>query len=186
MNTVFLSGSRKISRLNNEVRNRLHNIIENNYFVLVGDANGADKALQKYLADMNYPYVTVYCSGKICRNNIGKWKSNNITVSSNLKGREFYTQKDIKMAEEADYGFILWDGQSIGSVNNVFELLKRNKKALVYVSPEKKFYSITNVREVKELLEKCNEHTLDMFNKKIKLHKLLSEIGEAKQETLSF
>ena len=33
------------------------------------------------------------------------------------------TQKDKAMAAEADYGFVLWDGKSSGSISNVFELL---------------------------------------------------------------
>jgi hypothetical protein len=61
--TVFLSGSRKISRLNDEIRLRLKTIISKEFEVVVGDANGADKALQSYLADINYEHVTVFCAG---------------------------------------------------------------------------------------------------------------------------
>jgi hypothetical protein len=35
------------------------------------------------------------------------------------------------MAIEADYGFVLWDGKSPGSLNNIIELLNKNKKAPV-------------------------------------------------------
>jgi len=64
MTTVFLSGSRKISRLDEDVRKRLSTIVEKKFRVIVGDANGADKAFQTYLAGMDYANVTVFCSGE--------------------------------------------------------------------------------------------------------------------------
>src|SRR5216684_5955199 len=169
MKTVFLSGSRRISRLNEDIRNRLRHIIEQNFHVVVGDANGADKALQRYFAEIRYPNVIVYCSGQTCRNNIGSWESQKISADSQLKGREFYMQKDRKMADDADYGFMVWDGKSAGTLSNVIELLKRNKKALVYLSPEKNFYTISNVRDARELLGRCDREVTSIISKKIGL-----------------
>jgi len=63
MKTVFLSGSRAISRLNQDIRDRLDRIISQAFEIVVGDANGADKALQGFLYDHHYGKVTVYCSG---------------------------------------------------------------------------------------------------------------------------
>lgn len=186
MTTVFLSGSRRISRLNEEIRRRLHDIIQQNFRIVVGDANGADKALQKYFADVSYPNVTVYCSGETCRNNLGSWESKKVLVDSHLKGREFYTQKDKKMADDADYGVMLWDGKSAGTLSNVVELLKRNKKALVYLSPEKTFYLVSSVKDVRELLRKCDRETASVINNKIKLNGSLEELERARQVSLSF
>ena len=62
MTTVFLSGSRKLSRLNREIRDRLQNIVEKQFSVIIGDANGADKALQKYFTEIHYQNVIVFCS----------------------------------------------------------------------------------------------------------------------------
>ena len=61
--TVFLSGSRNISRLNDAIRMRLQTITDKGFHVVVGDANGADKAIQSYLATMQYANVTVFCVG---------------------------------------------------------------------------------------------------------------------------
>jgi hypothetical protein len=61
MSTVFVAGSREISRLCTEVKSRLDTMIENRFQILVGDANGADKAIQRYLADKSYPNVLVHC-----------------------------------------------------------------------------------------------------------------------------
>lgn len=47
--TVFIGGSRRISRLNDMIRERLDLIVNKKLQVLLGDANGADKAVQAYL-----------------------------------------------------------------------------------------------------------------------------------------
>jgi hypothetical protein len=39
--------------------------------------------------------------------------------------------KDLHMAREADYGFMIWDGQSSGTLSNILELLEMGNKVLV-------------------------------------------------------
>ena len=186
MTTVFVAGSRKLGRLNDEIRQRLEGIISKGFAIVVGDANGADKALQKYFEEKHYSNVVVYCAGGICRNNIGKWVVNRVAVDSSKKGRELYTQKDIQMAEDADYGLMLWDGKSAGTINNVLELLKRTKKALVYFSPAKKFYTVSKVSDAEELIGKCDEESAELIRKKVKLSSSLKEINEIAQGSLGF
>ena len=57
MNKVFFGGSRYIGRLNQAVKKRTDNIITNGYLILIGDANGADKAMQRYLSEKGYRNV---------------------------------------------------------------------------------------------------------------------------------
>jgi len=187
MTTVlFISGSIKINRLNKEIKNRLQNALDQNFDVVVGDANGADKALQKYLSEVNYDNVVVYCAGNVCRNNIGNWKVRRVPVDSRLKGREFYTQKDKEMAATADYGFVLWDGKSPGSFNNILELLKKNKKALVYFAPDQNFYPVSKLKDAESLLSKCDQSALDQIGKKIKLDTQMREMENSPQALLNF
>lgn len=184
MTTVFVSGSRKISRINDLIRERIKNIVEQGFQIVVGDANGADKALQKFLDDVRYSNVLVFCSGASCRNNVGNWEVRKIDVPPNVKGRDFYTQKDKAMAKEADYGFVLWDGKSAGSVSNVFELLRQGKKSVVYLSPEKRFINIGSLQDAKHLLSSCDTESYDLISKKIRLPTLLSELENANQGSL--
>ena len=51
MTKVFIAGSRQIARLPAEVRSRIDTMVDKGFQILVGDANGADKAVQRYLAD---------------------------------------------------------------------------------------------------------------------------------------
>jgi hypothetical protein len=152
MKTIFLSGSRKLSRLNEAARVRLQNMIDQEFHIIIGDANGADKALQQFFADQNYRNVTVYCSGDKCRNNVGQWETNNVAVDRSLKGRAFYTVKDREMAQTADIGMVLWDGKSEGSVNNMIEMTEQKKPVVVYVSPQKSFVNIKTTDDTKALI----------------------------------
>jgi len=61
MKKVFFGGSRKLSRLNRAIIERANNIVAQNFQILIGDANGADKAMQKYLAEKVYKNVIVFC-----------------------------------------------------------------------------------------------------------------------------
>lgn len=155
MTTVFISGSRHLTRLNQDIKTRLENVINQHFAVVVGDANGVDKAVQAYLREVGYEAVTVFCSGQTCRNNLGNWPVTKIQVDPKLKGRAFYTVKDKKMAEIADYGFVIWDGKSQGSYNNIVELLEQGKKALVYFAPNKRFSTIKSIADLESLINFC-------------------------------
>ena len=154
MTTAFLSGSRTISRLNHLIRNRLQDIIDHNLRTLIGDANGADKAMQSHLFEQKYTNVLIFCAGDRCRNNIGSWPIESIHAP-NCTGRALHTQRDAAMSARADFGVVLWDGSSKGSLNNIFELLKRNKRSEVYFAPRKTFIDIATPADAKTLLQSC-------------------------------
>ncbi|WP_306259178.1 MULTISPECIES: hypothetical protein [unclassified Pararhizobium] len=185
MTIVFLSGSRKINRINDTVRSRVQNMIDQNFQIVVGDANGADKALQVFLDQNHYRNVTVFCAGTTCRNNVGDWQTDQVLVDKKLSGRDFYTEKDKKMAAVADYGFVLWDGKSAGSINNVFELLKRGKKVVVYLSPKKEFLTITEPHDVDSLLQNCDSADYLSLNKKINMRRHMDDLHSTSQGSFS-
>jgi len=135
MTRVFIGGSRRIGRLTADVRRRLDAIIAQYLPVLVGDANGADKAVQQYLHSRAYERVEVFCSGGRCRNNLGAWPVRAVPVEGRRRGFGFYAAKDKVMAEEATVGLMIWDGASIGTLMNMLRLLRQQKKVAVYVSP---------------------------------------------------
>jgi adenine-specific DNA-methyltransferase len=152
MTKVFVGGSRHASRLNAQVRDRLDNIIKSGFPVVVGDANGADKAIQQYLHSKHYQNVEVFCSNGICRNNIGGWRSRNVPTESRERNAQFYSAKDRAMAQEATIGLMMWDGKSVGTLLNVFRLLSFQKKAIVYAVPEKRFLEFRSDAEWKEFV----------------------------------
>ncbi len=123
MNTIFVGGSRRVSRLSAQARERLKNVTNSGAHIIVGDANGADKAVQKFLHDASYGNVTVFCSGNVCRNNIGEWHTHHVNAPKDLKGFDFYAAKDREMAREADFGLMIWDGISLGTLLNILRLI---------------------------------------------------------------
>jgi hypothetical protein len=142
MNSVFVAGSRAVSRLSTQILERLDNIMARNLTVLIGDANGADKAVQRYLAKQEYRNVIVYCM-EACRNNIAGWPVREHTAKPGAKhDRFYYGIKDAAMATDATWGFMLWDGSSKGTLTNVIGLLSSDKKVLLYLSPRKQFFNL--------------------------------------------
>lgn len=152
MKTIFFSGSRSINSLPSLVKERIcHNILTTDFQLVVGDANGADKAFQQLFMENHYPNVEIYCSGDSFRNNLGNWQVN--FVPSNKTGRAFYTEKDKKMAQVADYGFVLWDGESIGSLNNIAELLEQQKSSLIFYKPTQSFITVKHIDDLLPLID---------------------------------
>jgi hypothetical protein len=147
MTSVFIGGSRRLSRVNAQVAHRLNNIMDKRLCVLVGDANGFDRAAQAYLAECGYREVVVYCTLGHCRNNVGDWPIHAVEYHGRDRGREFYTAKDDAMLRGADYGLFSWDGKSKGTLRNVRMLAERGRPSTVYLSPLRKFVTIRTARD---------------------------------------
>lgn len=182
MSKVFFGGSRKMGKLSQSAKERTDNIIAKGYLILLGDANGADKAMQKYLSEKNYRNVLVFCMGNVCRNNLGKWKTRNVHSSRSNKDFNYYSTKDVIMSDEADYGFMLWDGKSKGTLSNVLNLYERNKKVLVYFSPSKSFYTVKDKQDISKLLKHCDSDSLKKFDQVLEIGRRI----HTKQQQLNF
>lgn len=172
MTTVFIGGSRRITRLSRAIQGRLDNIIDKGFTVVVGDANGVDKSVQKYLVSKHHKNVIVFCMGGACRNNIGNWETRNISPPTAKRDFNYYATKDIQMANEASCGFMIWDAKSKGTLNNAINLLKRQKKVLVYVSHDKSFSTLHSMDDLLSLLTKCDKKTVERFKKQMTITRL--------------
>lgn len=101
--------------------------------ILVGDCIGVDLLVQKYLCSKNYKNVTVYHSGSKFRNCLdADWRIRSVKVPYGVTGRDFYAVKDRQMAIDANLGIAIWDGQSIGTGNNISNMRNMNKTVAVY------------------------------------------------------
>lgn len=149
---IFVAGPRAIKDLDKSIAIKLENICKKEYEVLVGDADGIDSSVQKFLNKQNYKNVTVYASKGIARNNYGNWRIKNVTVNENVTGFEFYAKKDFEMAKNSDIGFMIWNGTSRGTFNNMINLLKLGKNVILYYTPNQKFYQIKNINELEKFL----------------------------------
>jgi hypothetical protein len=175
--TIFVAGSRQISRLPAEVKARLDTMIEKGFQILVGDANGADKAVQRYFADKAYPNVLVHCMKDHCRNNIGNWPTRQVTAPRGAKGFDYYSLKDRAMAEAAEYGLMLWDGKSKGTVNNVVNLSRDHKPVVVYVVPSRQFRTIKTFNDLKALLAQGDSDSVERIVSELQLNAVQRAVG---------
>jgi hypothetical protein len=134
------------------VKARIDTMIDKGFEILVGDANGADKAVQSYLAEKAYPHVLVHCMERPCRNNVGHWPTREVPAPKGARGSDFYSTKDRVMADTAEYGLMVWDGKSKGTINNVVNLCRDGKPVVVYVAPKKQFLTVKAFDDLRGVL----------------------------------
>jgi hypothetical protein len=151
MEAVFLGGSRRIARLNDGIRSKLNGLIDRGLWFFVGDANGADRALQQHLADRGYEQVVVYAVTGALRNNVGHWKVRLVDPPRGARGFELYSAKDKQMANDASYGLMLWDGMSRGTLENVRNLLAQRKPVALHLGPARRFVSLKSNEDIHKL-----------------------------------
>src|SRR2546427_10286700 len=151
MKTVFLGGSRRIARLNQAIRSKLDDLVDRGLWMVVGDANGADSALQQHLADRGYERVVVYAVTGVLRNNVGHWTVRSVDAPRGARGFDLYSVKDAQMAKDASYGLMLWDGKSRGTLENVHNLLAQGKPVAVYLDPVRRFVSLRSPEDLHKL-----------------------------------
>ncbi len=151
MEAVFLGGSRRIARLNERIRSKLDGLLDRGLWMFIGDANGADRALQQHLADRAYKRVVVYAVTGMLRNNVGHWKVRTVDAPKGARGFDLYSVKDMQMANDASYGFMLWDGKSRGTLANIRTLLAHGKPVAVHFGPARRLVSLRSSGDLYKL-----------------------------------
>ena len=86
------------------------------------------------------------------------------------------------MADDCDYGFLIWDAKSTGTLSNAIELIKRRKKALVYVNKAKEFLTVKHVFDLEALLGFMSEGARIKAEQKIRLTERLNALKNAQSE----
>lgn len=126
---LFISGSKSISALPEEVKSLLDEHIALGTEFLVGDCYGVDAAVQMYLDSKGYSNVIVYCSGETPRNNFvtGAKVRSCAEAAKGLTGSAFQYVKDIQMAQDCDTALMIWDGKSKGTAENIRRVKEMGK-----------------------------------------------------------
>lgn len=176
MTTVFIAGSITIKRLDARVKERIDKVVESGFDVVVGDADGADAAIQRHLRDIGAKSATVYCSGCVPRNNVGDWAIQVVDTPHAPGSRAFFTAKDLQMARRADFGLMIWDTKSTGTLSNVIELLGRKKKSVVYMHRDKVFKNVGTVEDLESLTCSMAEPARRKADEKIRLSQRMDEM----------
>ena len=178
MTTIVRAGSIAISRLHDKVKQRIAKIAESDFDVVVGDADGADTSIQKSLVESGAKRVTVYCSGDQPRNNLAEWPVKSIYPNAAPGSRAFFTAKDLEMARASDFGLMVWDTKSTGTLSNVIELLDHDKKSVVFVNKTKEFVTVSDVPGLQHLLTMMSDHARAKAEDKIGLNARLQTLSQ--------
>ena len=56
------------------------------------------------------------------------------------------------MTDAVQYGLMLWDGKSEGTINNVVNLSRDGKPVVVYIAPKKQFVTVKVYDDLKGVL----------------------------------
>ena len=169
MKKVFISGSINLSILPNLVEESLNTIQNKNIKVLVGDAKGIDTLIQDYFSKNRYLNLDICSIYKIPRNK----RNNNfntilIEVDMDIPSeRKKQEKKDEYMSVNADYSFVIWDGKSKGSFNNIHRALENHKLLKVYYTKDHRFLEEKELDKeiIDKIYEKNNGLTLRELSK---------------------
>ncbi|EET1637141.1 hypothetical protein QDW60_12075 [Escherichia coli] len=175
--TVFVAGSITIKKLDPLIVERLKKIVDKNFNVIVGDASGVDSSVQLELKQLGYSATTVFTSDAKPRNNFGAWPVKLVKSNFRPGTRDFYTAKDIKMAETADCGLMVWDTKSPGTLSNVIELLSRKKNSAVFINKTREFVLIKEPKDIDKLISFMSASSLEKVEDKIKLSERLEMLN---------
>lgn len=177
MTTVFIAGSISISRLHEKVADRINKIVSSDFNVVVGDADGADTSIQECLQRYRAGKVTVYCTGDSPRNNVAEWPVHRVVSKAKAGTRAYFTAKDLEMARDSDYGLMVWDCKSTGTLSNVIELLRGKKKSVVFVNKNKDFVTISDKGGLERLVAFMSDHARAKAEEKIGLTAKIASIA---------
>lgn len=199
---IFISGSISETELPSEVLSSIDDSVRRNYQIIVGDAGGVDKTVQKILSDKKYPNVMVYHIGEKPRNLMNKdWTNRKVPVEAennvyNRNGRftrEAQMVKDKAMSQDADFGLVIWKDTSInrfgkksvskGSLNNIVRLLNHNKYVGLYYIPKPE-KGIMKFRDLETFRVEVIDNLVDEATKKYFYNELLPRVYE-ENETYS-
>lgn len=141
--TLFVSGSSKTQdkasgyyrrKLPKQVRSELDSSMKNRDKIIVGDAPGVDRQVQKYLKKKHYKDVEVYGPGKEVRYSANKkWKTNAIDDPEHEPmSKEWLAKKDKAMTDASTKGLaVILDEGAQATRNNVRRLVEQNKNVKV-------------------------------------------------------
>lgn len=143
--TLFVSGSSKTEfkdhkyyrkNLPKDVTDELDSAMRSKKKIILGDAPGIDRQVQKYLNKKKYNNVTVYSPGSKNRYLANPtWKVKFVDSKKYIEGsEEWLAEKDKAMLNVADEGLavVIENGGSSATRKNVDLLISQNKNVKVY------------------------------------------------------
>ncbi|PZR04360.1 MAG: hypothetical protein DI536_34425 [Archangium gephyra] len=168
MTIVFLGGSRHVKTVHEMVLARLERMVLQQLRIVVGDAPGADSALQATLAARRYQHVEVFFTGKSPRNNVGAWPTRVVRTTERPGTAAFHSAKDRALAQMSTVGLMVWDGKSAGTVANAGRLVSLGKVCVVFLQPEERFVEVRTPADLEDLVAQSPAETQLEFRRRMR------------------
>jgi hypothetical protein len=181
---IVLGGSRFIGIVPSNVVELLDNWNRKGFEFLVGDAPGADLAFQKVLKSIGCTKVTVFSSAGFIRNNYGNWPSEKINSGLKSKSNAVHAFKDRHMTLTADFGLMLWDGKSAGTLSNVIDLVSTGKECKVWMETDSELYNFDNQSSLDSWLDLYPEVKAEAHKRLKIFSRRQSKRSSSKQQSL--
>jgi hypothetical protein len=158
MALIFIGGSRDIAVLPDAAIERISSIVAREHGVLIGDAPGVDAEVQGLLAGYGYEHVGVFHAGSEPRHNLGDWTTYHVPPPPGARGFAVHAEKDREMARRADYGLMIWDGESPGTFLNVLRLSLIASPCVIYDTMRCKVVTTYDLADWRAMLEHTGSH----------------------------
>ncbi|MEG4170634.1 hypothetical protein [Microcoleus sp. S13_C3] len=125
---VFLTGTERLEKMNEEMWTRIHNIMKLTATILIGNYRGFDQLALAFLNVLEYPNVKVYEAGSGIGFgypiiDAGRYPRQDILMSRSLRAR----------SASADYMLAVHDGLSYGVKANL-RRMPAEKTRIIYVN----------------------------------------------------
>lgn len=143
--SVFVSGSRSLHCISQDIRDSIDSIMDKRLHVLIGDSDkGADKEIIDYLKLSGYEHVTLFTILEHPRVAADPgWQVVTVDASSVPGAREKQMQKDRHMGSVANWGLAVFDSVQInryGSIQVSSGTLRNSIQMLLMHKPMRFFY----------------------------------------------
>jgi hypothetical protein len=150
---IVLGGSRHIEKIPNEVLELISDYVGKNYNFLIGDASGSDSAFQYFFAKEKYQKVRIFSSAGYIRNNLGNWNWELIDSGLKSKSNAVHAFKDRHMCKLSNFGIMIWDCQSAGTLSNVIDLVRQGENCFIWVAPDSDLYQFDNIKSLEKWMD---------------------------------
>ena len=154
---AFIFGTRQINegeekwQLSESISSHLDELMSNETEILLDDQGGAVRLVQEFLSSAKYKPVTVCVAGsKNWRlNNAGNWPEKHYVVHGESRGYLYGIEKEFGMAEEADCGLALWDGEDFCTFTNMLCLCALGKACKLYLIEEDSWIDVNSIEDLR-------------------------------------
>jgi len=193
MKTIFISGSISFKKIPLIIESAFNKLLKKQYQILVGDANGIDSLVQDFFKKKKWPNVivySIYSQPRVLKSKEFTFKKIEINISLQSKPeREKQIIKDQEMTKDSDISFVIWDGKSNGSYNNILRAIEYNKEIQVFLDnsflskeeiTKENITNIFNERHEYSLTQYLNDILKKNHQNKIKTTKKMKEILQKK------